>query len=475
MVWAVGDGFLSEGPARLVCMFDVDAVLEASLTLADSGASPLDRVRAAGRLRAVADAAEAQAVVDLADAHGWSHTDRVDVFGSRPLLIGADGAEPIDESIVSEIAVAQQTSVGAATWFVRDCVNLHARHPFTWAAVQDGRARLWQARKVAQACADAGLSAQQALAADERVQPAWHKLGWKRVSRLARAAMMIAAPAVMAEQAARKGRDRFCDTTPVADDPDAAWITAKLDTADATFLDATIERLAGLLADEGDTDEKNHRRAKALGILATPARALALLGPHCRRGLHDDAQVPDMSRLAAESALPGSRIFVHLHADTLTAGVGVARVEDAGPILLGQLARWVGHTRIKLTPVLHADPAAEPAVDAYEIPDRIREAVIGRDQWEMFPFSTREARGLDIDHTAPWRPGKPGQTRPSNLGCLTRRAHRLKTHAGWELLQTAPGTFWWRTPLGQIIRVGPDGTTVWPPDTTPTPWPDDTS
>ena len=447
-------------------MFDVDVVLGACQVLADPAAPALDRLKAGVALVVAGDAAQAQAAADLAGQAGWSHTDPTEVFGRRAVLVGADGTEAIDESVIYEIAVAQRTGVGAATWFIRDAVNLRARHPHTWAAVQDGRARLWQARKLAQACADAGLSLEQAQQVDARVEVAWNGLGWKRLGRLAKAAMMIAAPQQMTEQAVRDGRRRYCDKAADRNDPDASWITARLDTADAIFLDATVARLADLLAEDGDTDEQNHRRAKALGILATPALALSMLGEHSRRGLPDDHQTPDMTRVAAESALPTARVFVHLHADTLAEGCGVARVEDAGPILIGQLARWVGHARIKLTPVLHLDGGVEPAVDAYEIPDRIRETVLQRDRYEVFPYSSCEARGLDLDHTTPWRPGQPNQTRPSNLGPLTRRAHRLKTHAGWDLIQIAPGTFIWRTPLGQIVQVGPDGTTH-PPDEHP--------
>ena len=103
----------------------------------------------------------------------------------------------------------------------------------------------------------------------------------------------------------------------------------------------------------------------------------------------------------------------------------------------------------------------EPAVDAYEIPKRIREEVIIRDRVEIFPFSSREARRQDLDHTTPFERGAPKQTRASNLGPLSRRAHRAKTHhPGWELIQTRPGVFWWRTGMNQIFRVGPNGTTV---------------
>ena len=58
----------------------------------------------------------------------------------------------------------------------------------------------------------------------------------------------------------------------------------------------------------------------------------------------------------------------------------------------------------------------------------------------------------------PYRAGGKRQTRASNLGPLSRKPHRAKTHAGWDLEQPAPGIFWWTTPTGQHYRVGPNGT-----------------
>jgi len=137
----------------------------------------------------------------------------------------------------------------------------------------------------------------------------------------------------------------------------------------------------------------------------------------------------------------------------------VARVENLGPTLVTQLSKLVGHTRIKITPVIWLGDN-EPVVDAYEIPRLIRETVWLRDRYEVSPFSTREARKQDLDHSNPYRVGVPGQTRPSNLGPLSRKAHRAKTLSpGWRLIQTEPGVFWWKTRLGQVFRVGPEGTT----------------
>ncbi len=55
--------------------------------------------------------------------------------------------------------------------------------------------------------------------------------------------------------------------------------------------------------------------------------------------------------------------------------------------------------------------------------------------------------------------GPPGQTDPYRMAPLTRRPHRLKTHArGWVHLNPSPGVYLWRTRYGYWFRVDPDGT-----------------
>ncbi|MFT4295849.1 MAG: hypothetical protein QM582_10605, partial [Micropruina sp.] len=134
----------------------------------------------------------------------------------------------------------------------------------------------------------------------------------------------------------------------------------------------------------------------------------------------------------------------------------VARSETLGPITRSQLAELFGTHRITITPVLHT--GTEQAVDSYEIPNRIRETVVLRDVCEVFPHSSRTARRLDLDHTQPYVSGVDQQTRPGNLGPLTRSVHRAKTAGRWQLRQPRPGTFWWKSPRGNEYRVSPSGT-----------------
>jgi len=452
-------------------MFDTSRLVDLANTLADASVPGIMKLRAVVEATRLLDAAEAEVIAGMAFADGWDKEDEdftyyADPTGRRLVRVGADGVL-LDEALALEIAVAKHVSVSAATCLVKDVVDLRQRHPETWKAVVAGRAPLWQARGVAQTCNRYEFTRDQAVAIDKRVAPLWDRIGFPRIKKALTAAIMAEAPQVAEAQAERAAQARFCRTQH-GDTPGTSYMTALLDTADAVFLDATIDRLADVMGDQGDERDKDHRRATALGVLATPALALSMLGCHTRRGMPDDQPDPTpISRQLAETALPTTQVFVHIHADTLQHGNGIARVENIGPILASQLARITGNSRIRLTPTLHiGDP--EPVVDAYEIPDRIRQHVIQRDPYEAFPYSTRQARHLDLDHTIPYKQGDLAQTRPSNLGPLTRRAHRAKTHCNWQLEQPTPGIYNWTTELGQTFTTTPEGTT----DTTNTGPPD---
>ncbi|MGA9343832.1 MAG: hypothetical protein WBV37_01900, partial [Nocardioidaceae bacterium] len=101
-------------------------------------------------------------------------------------------------------------------------------------------------------------------------------------------------------------------------------------------------------------------------------------------------------------------------------------------------------------------------VDAYEIPDRIREAVHLTIPVDCFPYATSTRRTGDIDHTIafvkPDEGGPPGQTGLGKLGPITRFHHRVKTHGDWQVVQPFTGVFVWRTPTGRYLLVDHTGT-----------------
>ncbi|MEI8410056.1 hypothetical protein V9K98_33880, partial [Kribbella sp. CCNWLW197] len=156
---------------------------------------------------------------------------------------------------------------------------------------------------------------------------------------------------------------------------------------------------------------------------------------------------------------PGqTEIYVHLTDHTLATGTGVLRVESLGPLLASQLRELVGHGPYTVKPVIDLHDAV--SVDAYEIPDRIRERVKLLHPVELFPYGTRETHAaMDLDHIEAYDPlGPPGQTTPANLEPLRRFPHRVKTHGHWKVRRLDPTTLEWTTPHGFTFHVDPTGT-----------------
>ena len=179
-----------------------------------------------------------------------------------------------------------------------------------------------------------------------------------------------------------------------------------------------------------------------------------------RLGFNVPRLVDCLTAAGLKPARPRVVMNVHLTDETLQTGDGVVRVDDTGPMLLSQLLALLGehHCQISLRPVL--DPANLAPVDAYEIPQALRDAVRLRHPASVFPFSSRHSSAMDLDHTvAHTRTSQPaGQTRIGNLGPLARPEHRAKTAGVWHVEQPHPGVFLWRSPHRHYFLVTNQGT-----------------
>ena len=158
------------------------------------------------------------------------------------------------------------------------------------------------------------------------------------------------------------------------------------------------------------------------------------------------------------------RVVLHFHlSDTaIRTRSGLVRPEYGTANTLAQLKEWLTDTGCPITvqPVL--DPADVAPVDAYEIPQRTRDAVRHRNLADVFPYGSCTTATMDLDHTKPYLPmdrgGPPGQTSPANLGPMTRHHHRAVTHGGWGKRQPAPGQYLFRSPRGYLYLVTNQGT-----------------
>src|SRR4029450_8135302 len=101
---------------------------------------------------------------------------------------------------------------------------------------------------------------------------------WPRFTKILSAAVLEADPALAAERAqrARTAQDVFSFDS----EGGLKTVVAEAAAGDAIWFLATVNRIAEILADRGDTDPVGTRRARALGILAQPAEALRLLIEH---------------------------------------------------------------------------------------------------------------------------------------------------------------------------------------------------
>lgn len=413
----------------------------------------------------------------------------------RAMPSGADGTPLVTEFAASELGAVAGMSPGGAAGFQTDAVNVYYRHPRLWRSVMGGAGRVWQAQQVARMCAGAGLTSAQAAFVDEATTPYLGTLPWLRFRALVEAKIIEADPAAAEERARAAAMSRFVRTGQ-SNDYGLKTIIARAEAGDVIFFTAMVDRIAQILAEGGDTDPVDVRRSKAIGILASPARALLMLqgaSGDDRDGEGDerddeepseDAPCPecDGSGLAGDPSafrrrplsgpsldlgsvdprrlLPEATLYVHLHQSGLTRAEGVARLEDVGPLVLEQVRAFLRHTNVTVVPVL--DVAGQAPVDGYEAPARLREALHLRGPACGFPWATHLSRRKDADHVVGYVPpddgGPPGQTTMGNLAWLARFSHRLKTHGRWRLRQSAPGVLEWRSPHGYWWRVDHTGT-----------------
>ncbi len=274
---------MSEASSTIEDMFDTDV-------------SDLDAAAVADRLLASTRAVMAAEAEQLVLATHWVDLHAPEfVAGCEALLpgaerskrVGADGCPEMSEFAGAELAVYLGRSTASGETLIADAVNLRHRHPLLWRALRQGEVRVWLAVQVARRCAAAGLSAEQALWVDAQVMPSMSALPTKRFLALVDAKIVEADPDGARARAEAEELARFVRVGR-ADEHGLRTLVARARGGDVLVLVAVLDRLAMVLADQGDTDPLDVRRATALRILADPARALALLAGAALQHLDDD-------------------------------------------------------------------------------------------------------------------------------------------------------------------------------------------
>ena len=114
---------------------------------------------------------------------------------------------------------------------------------------------------------------------DAQLAPSLGALPWGRLQTLLDAKIIEADPVGAEQQAATAAQERFVRLGR-ASEHGLKLIIARATAGDAIWFKATIDRIADILALQGDLDSVDIRRSKAIGILAQPAQALQLLCQH---------------------------------------------------------------------------------------------------------------------------------------------------------------------------------------------------
>ena len=479
-------------------------------------------------------------------------------YGVQP---GGEGTPEILANQPRELGLVLQTSAGAAKHLIADALDLRHRMPRLWAEVRVGRVRAWKARRVAQATRHLPLSAMTEV--DTGLAGLLSSLPWSRFETVLDATVLRADPQGAAHREDEASSRRF---VALGRDKTHGLVTliARGEVLDVLTFLAAVNRIADVLALEGDEDTVEVRRSKAVGILGQPDRALALLTAHQhdtdqppapteprqrggwrRRGPrtadaedevpddegheqegeheheHDDGHEQEGDHGTSERSLslskgsvaelgectpepastaesepladePGERsidlnrgptgalkdgpngaptasirvqLYVHLTEAALngTDPSAVCRVEGVGPVTATTLRRWLGRPEAKVTVRPVVVPGDAIPVDGYEIPQRVREAVLLRNPASGYPWSwCTDRHALQLDHVQPYlamsRGGPPGQTDPAGLAPLVQTEHQAKTSGSWRERSPAPGVYLWRTPHGWVTLVTNQGT-----------------
>ncbi|MGV0038115.1 HNH endonuclease signature motif containing protein [Mycobacterium colombiense] len=253
--------------------------------------------------------------------------------------------------------------------------------------------------------------------------------------------------------AVRRRKERVADREVwIADAGEGmSHIEGSLLSLDAHALDQRLDALAATVC-EHDPRSREQRRADALGALAAGADRLGCrcARSDCGAGKRPAAGPVVIHVIAERAALDGGGS---------TPAVQIGAEGLIPPELLAELA-----ASATLVGLVH--PGDAPPEPGY-VPSRaLADFVRCRDLTCRWPGCDRPATDCDVDHTIPYAEGGP--THASNLKCLCRTHHLVKTFWCWRDQQLPDGTLIVTSPAGHTYVTTPGSALLFPQLCTPT-------
>jgi hypothetical protein len=283
-----------------------------------------------------------------------------------------------------------------------------------------------------------------------------------------------------------RSRDRHLDVVGAEDGTGLAWIEGKLYAHDAAALDQRVDALAHTVC-EHDPRTIDQRRADAMAALLAGADRLTCEcgGDDCPGAegrsrtdvvvhvIAEQDSLTDDTPVQLDGSEPTGPTTAELRAMTISEALAPPHEPPTGPALTSPAAVIGGAiipapllaaklaTTATIRPVIH--PGDAPPEPRY-IPSRaLADFVRCRDMTCRFPGCDEPAYRCDLDHTIAY---PVGPTCASNLKCLCRKHHLLKTFRGgadgWRDRQLPDGTIVWTAPSGQTHTTYPGSRILFP-------------
>ena len=447
----------------------------------DQKAAELQRVQ---RNRAMEAAYEADLVLGLA-------ADRPADLDPPPGSPGAkrggwapDGDLPgVSEFFTAELALVLNCGRGTAAHLARRAWTWREKLPATVAALAAGEIDERRARELADVLQHTSAEVARAVEARLLGEACWLSLRALRARATELVLELDAEAADRRREQAERAADVRCYPAPTEG---MSTLTADLGADDAAACYDLIDQLAGMLKADGDERPIGQLRAAVLSLLIRRpadhglpegiAAQLTVTAPLA--ALTEEATTPGEVNGQPVTAAHLRALLTRIDALGLRAPDGgsllFALTDDTGALLATLTAEQLARLAARGCPN-HPDAdggcgcavtGPPPATDAYQPTRAQRRFVKIRDRTCRFPHCGRRVGWADLDHVVAHACG--GDTACTNLCCLCRSHHRLKTFArGWLFVMDADGTLHVTTPSGVTRTTHPPGRRPRPPGPSP--------
>ena len=437
------------------------------------------------RRQAVDTAYEAELILRMAELSPDDDDPKPGTRGARKGGWGADrDLAGVSEFFTSELALVLNRGRGTADHLHHRALVWRDNLPGTFAALSAGDLDLSRAAALADVLG--ATSPALARAVEKILLPEAVDLSVAKLKARALELLLELDSAAAAER--RKEAERHADVFVQPGSDGRATLGADLDADEAAEAYAVLDELAKMAKADGDPRPIGQIRAELFSLL------LRRPGGHGQPGvaahLMITASLDSLAGASTQAGVVNGLAITAAHARELLTRIGAfgLTVPEGGGLVFAITdadGRLLATTTVaELLRVAkngcgeHPDGdcgcpvlGLPPSRDGYEPSDRQEVFVQTRDRTCRMPNCGQRVGWADLDHLIPHACG--GETSCTNLCCLCRTDHRLKTFArGWQFLMEPDGTLHVTTPSGITRTTRPPGLRRPAPERPP-PDPDD--